>query len=213
MIANEYKNNESFSALDVVRRKADQAKKSQKNQHYTLNKKNAFIYRAIFVLIGVTMAFLAYLTSARSPDWINDIYFTYCLLVKSALASTASLLAVGAIVIAWFIRPETESLTHVYTHFTRKLRKEFRRKIHLTGYTPFHHQAELDEKLVELRSEYRQAKQILAYHKDHTKELVHEIAGNSSYDSEYKEQLFNEALQELHLELEGVLKEYVQPVA
>jgi hypothetical protein len=97
-------------------------------QPYSDKKKKVFFYKMTFLHLGVFLLALSGILFLCHPHWIlADLYLGYCWLLKGIVGSFAGFLGVFSVLIASYLKVETEAVTHIWTHAKQRLHR-----IHLT---------------------------------------------------------------------------------
>lgn len=175
--------------------------KDSAQQVYRKKKKQAQVYQWVFWGLGILFLFLAMIISQWSIKWTYSLYFYHNSLIRTYLYGFCLLLAPLTFIIGYRMRPEKET--------TYDLTSTMERQLHAI-YKSFNEQPILDQKHSNAQQNYTYALGKIHNWKDYTLELLDQIAHSATHDALTKEQLFSQAILDLHQRLYETVKAFKQ---
>lgn len=191
-----------YNELDIFRQQIEQSKAGMHHQPYTNSKKGVMQYRLIFCGLGLLFILLSVLSLYVSSAISFGLFLHTSAFLKSGLFSTSILLSFCSFILALTIRTEREAVLHcvrkakaiLNTIYSRKrIRLGIKRFFALFG--PQRQRAQA------LKHIYHEIYDRISDKKEEALHLVHRIATSHTLDESEKEDLLNQALEELNEKL------------
>jgi len=196
----------AFATLREFRDKI--SKKELSSRPFTARKRVAQIYTVIFYAISSILLFLSLFVFLSSPNWFYAMYVGHSWLIKALVGSFGVSLAAAAAAVAFHLRAENEAMIHLSSRIRRRLRQ-----IYWLKATALSRQSGVDSndtalRLKHLKAAYQDAKAQIDDSKDETNILLRQISRASFVNCKGKEELFNQALNELDNQLQQIMSAF-----
>lgn len=195
---------ETFTDLDPHRNSMDIYLKL-----YRQNKKQSHIYKMIFYFLSLLFFTLGAVVYFNTTNWACSLYFTNCAFIKIYTYSLCLVFSITTLGISFFIRPERETVSYLFTRMKRTLKLLYKRRKIDIGFI-LDLSPETRKKRLSFRDHYDQALEKMEEQKDLAIHLLEGITHAPHYDLSTKEELIYQALAELQHKLNGVLHSFKQ---
>jgi len=191
--------NHRYAELDFFRQQIEQSRAGFHHQPYTNNKKAAWIYKSIFFGFSILFLVLALASFKLSVSLSFTLFFSSYILPKGIIATICSLFTLSSLMMALAIRSEREAVLRCIRQAKSSLTRIYARKRIRMGikscFAILGHQR---QRYLALRHLYQEAYDKIQDKKEEALHLVARIATASTLNKKEKEDLLNQAVEELH---------------
>ena len=198
---------EAFATLREFRDKASGSKELSARP-FTSRKRIVQIYTVTFYAIASILLFLSLFVFVSAPNWFYAMYVGHSWVIKALVGAFGICLAGGAAVVAFHLRPETEAVVHLSSKARRRLRQAYWLKATALTRQAVNHSNDTAARLKHLKAAYQDAKSQIDDSKDENSILLRQIARATFVDPAGREELFNQALNELDKSLQSILSAF-----
>lgn len=157
---------------------------------YSTKKKQAAVYRLIFLSFACLFFALGLLVYFKTANWHCEFYFSNCQLIKTLTYFICFLFSAGSCSLSFLIRPEREAI-HFLTHATKKqlntLYKSFQQMVKRSS-------MESEKLAFSCHSIYDKAIEIIQENEHKSLLLLDRVFLARQLSWPVKEQLFNQAI-------------------
>lgn len=200
--------NQAYPNLDFFR----QSLPHSFHQMYLAKKRQAFTYQAIFFGLGFIFLFLAALIYFKTTNWKCDFYLGHAEFVKACAYSFCLLMTTITCSIGYYIYPEKETIFALIYSVKKSLTRLHKERKRTTRFGLISNQTSTKSLISGVSSQelYYQALDKIQEHQDETLQLVERIHISRRIPWKVKEQLFNQAICELHAHLVNTIQTFQQ---
>jgi hypothetical protein len=188
-----------YHELDIFKHQIEQSKAGLHHQPYTLNKRSVLVYKCIFFGLAVLFATLCLITMSMPilKSW-GFFSFSSVTLVRSVLISLCSLLSISSFAMGFTLRSEREAVLRCVQKAKATVSRIYARKRVRMGvkrfvafFGPYRRLA------LSMRQSYHEVVDKINDKKEESLHLVHRIATAETLSPAQKEELLNQAIEEL----------------
>lgn len=195
-----------YADLDLFRQQVEESKAGLHHQPYTNRKKQTGRYKWVF--LGFSLLFFVFaLVTIGIPSAIGcGFFFSSCTLLKGIIVTISTTLSLSALLMGLSLRAEKEAIASLVGKAKAHLTAIYARKQTRMGIRGFfsligaHRHA-----AIALRQMYREIHDLINDKKEETLHLVSRIATAETLHDQEKEDLLNQAIEELHDKLQHIL--------
>lgn len=190
-----------YHELDIFRHQIEQSKAGLHHQPYTYNKKCAVRYKLAFFGFSAVFLTLAFFSLSLSATLGCGLFFNTCGLVKNAIFVSCLFLSFCSFFMALTISNEREAVMQCIRKSRTILTAIYARKRVRLGIKGFAFFGAARQKSLTLKHAFNEISDKINDKKDETLHLVHRISNTHTLDKAEKEDLLNQAIEELNEKL------------
>jgi hypothetical protein len=200
------------SGTDLQLFKYSQTSPHHFHRIYASKKKEGMIYQLIFYSLSILFIFLGCVIYVKTTNWKCDFYLGNSELAKLLCYSFCLLLSASTFGIGLSIYPEKETVQAVIHKSKKHLNRFYReyRRIHHPFFIFFWLNKEESSTAGSVQRIYYDSLYRIEDLQEKTLELIERISSSKNLHGKVKEQLFSEAVHELHELLNHILEIFQQ---
>lgn len=174
------------------------------NHIYIYKKRQAYIYRWIFLGFSLLFFALGLIVFLKSMNGAFNFYLGNGEMIKTSIYSLCLILSASSMGITWMANPEREAAQILFSNMRRNLIFFYKEQQRLLSHSSIH------EKRWKafLHDMHNQALDNLEESYTKNLELLSRITHTKGLARKIKDQLFNQAIHELHTTLQGVVSSF-----
>lgn len=193
-----------FADLDFFRQQIEKSKAGLHHQPYTTYRRTVLLYKTVFFSFAFLFGILGF-TSLAIPSAIACGFFSMCTAVKGVLASLCMVFSLTAFTMAFSMSSEKEAVAQYIRKTRATLLTIYRRKQIRLGIKPFFGFFTHSHQAATLRQMYYEAIDQVNDKKEASLHLMHRIGTAKTLDRKEKEDLLNQAIEELNEKLRALV--------
>lgn len=192
-----------YADLDFFRQQIEESKAGLHHQPYTNNKKNTSFYKTIFLGFAVLFFMLGVITMAIPSALGCGFFFSSCTFLKTILVTMCTFLSLSSLIFALKMRAEKEAVAYCVRKTKAHVAAIYARKqVRMGIKSIFAMMGKKRLQALALKQMYHEINDKINDKKDETLHLVHRIATAETLTSQEKEDLLNQAIEELNDKLQ-----------
>lgn len=198
-----------YADLDLFRQQVEESKAGLHHQPYTSKKKDTTRYKGIFFGFALMFFFFTVITIAIPSAVGCGFLFSSCTFLKGIIVTISTALSLSALLLALSLKAEKEAIVSLARKAKAHLAAIYARKqtrMGIKGLFPLfgkHRHAALG-----LRQTYQEMSDSINDRKEETLHLVHRIATAETLPAQEKEDLLNQAIEELQEKLQHLVHSF-----
>lgn len=197
-----------FEDLNHFRRKIEEGRSGLHQYPYTVNKGKVIIYQMIFLLLSVIFFAAAVHLYFSHFNWVYYMIFSGMLSLKSFLLCVCCGLGIATGGIAFSLKPENEIAEFSLRRALRKIKKIYRRRVHLTHCAHFSSPKGMCAIRKGNVTIYEDLCDKMAMLREEVKMTLKRIRISKTLSDVQKEKLYNQSILELQFQLESLVVAY-----
>lgn len=197
---------QSYPELYDLREQIEIDRNGPHHRPYSANKSKVMSYQGIFLAFSLIFLTLAGLMCFKTTNWTCSLLFGNFMMIKTFIITLSLFFFLSSMWVALSMRTEREAANHLARRAKRRLYKMYARCKAEQGITAL--QSFNDPKAAFLKQLYHEAKDKLEDRLTETRLVFGRIKNSQDLDPEIKEDLYNQAILELHDQLYGLILEF-----
>ena len=200
--------NGSYTELQLFKAQVQSERYGPQFKPYSASKRNVFMYRMIFLGIGVFYLILGLILFNQSMVWSVDILFGSSYSIKALLCSFCALLGTSSISLGFTLKAERDAARRFYHQTKQRVKQIYARKRNLSGIWGFIPMGEDYRRSRAFAHLYREALEKLHACRDNVLCLLECISRAPTLDAQAREELYNQAILEFKDRADIVVKNF-----
>lgn len=196
---------EEYPLLHLFKHQIESDKMGHFYRPYSFHKPSVYLYRLIFLGIGALYSLLAFILLIKTLSWTSEFLFGSKFYVKTTLLGICGLIGTSSLLMSFSMRPEKEAVKKAIRKGKTKLKRAYVRKKIQHGLNVLFSFGELRHKALAFNHHFHEMMAKLYEEQEEAYHLVDRISRTKSVDYATREELFNQAIIELHRKIEGLV--------